>query len=643
MKSQLYRLYAEWAISAASSLPMKNTTRERKKRQRLRSLFVRDAGRGIEVEDSSSERVESRISGELWPALQADYRSGVDRVRAWLRNPLRACIEAWRSIRMKFRTSVQVRFVVSLIFAMSAVILIAGVGLTVFMTHQTRAAKEADTLTLLDQSRSRVEQQFNAPISPSADIASILASARASVAERTGAVDEELISSFEVVLFSRSAEGQEIAVPRDDLIPQSLRTVIQEGNVGLEYATVEVTDSATKVLIVGTPLAANVPDAEMYIVQSVVSDEAMMSRFKGMLVTAGLILVVLVLILSFWFSSTLLKPIRQASHTAVHFAGGNFRTRMVVDGEDEIAVLAQSFNDLAEKVSSQIQSLEEFGSLQQRFTSDVSHELRTPITSVRIAADLIQDQAHTFPPDLRRVSELLSSEVDRFSDLLDDLLEISRFDAQKANLSLERVEMQGLIRSAEEQVAVIAQESGTDIIFDLPAESIYAEVDSRRVERILRNLLSNAVDHSLSKPVIVTLRANKQAVAVTVVDHGVGLSASEAEYVFNRFWRADPSRERRTGGTGLGLAISKEDAILHGGRLEVTGEISVGACFRLTLPLTAKEGQELTKESELESPLPLKLHMPLDEECIDEAGAVHTPDITRVKDVSGTEIEHEES
>ena len=126
-----------------------------------------------------------------------------------------------------------------------------------------------------------------------------------------------------------------------------------------------------------------------------------------------------------------------------------------------------------------------------------------------------------------------------------------------------------------------------------------AEVDPRRVERILRNLLANAIDHGEGKPVLLRLRADDDAAAFIVRDQGVGLRPGEEKLVFNRFWRSDPSRVRRSGGTGLGLAISVEDANLHDGKLEAWGEPGQGACFRLTLPRV--RGRKVTR-----SPLPLE-------------------------------------
>jgi len=272
---------------------------------------------------------------------------------------------------------------------------------------------------------------------------------------------------------------------------------------------------------------------------------------------------------------------------------------MPVRGEDDMARLAVSFNDMAESLQRQINTLEEFGNLQRRFTSDVSHELRTPLTTVRMAADLIYDHSEDLDPALRRSTELLVSELDRFETLLNDLLEISRHDAGVAELSVEAVDLRTTVNRALGNVGHLAADSGIDMLVDLPDDAIIAEVDPRRVERILRNLIANAIDHAERKPVLIKMAADEDTVAVTVRDSGVGLRPGEEKLVFSRFWRSDPSRVRRSGGTGLGLAISIEDARLHQGRLEAWGEPGKGACFRLTLPLI--RGHKVTT-----SPLPMK-------------------------------------
>ena len=256
-------------------------------------------------------------------------------------------------------------------------------------------------------------------------------------------------------------------------------------------------------------------------------------------------------------------------------------------------------NDMAESLQRQITTLEEFGNLQRRFTSDVSHELRTPLTTVRMAADLIYDHSEDLDPALRRSTELLVGELDRFETLLNDLLEISRHDAGVAELSVEAVDLRTTINRALGNVGHLADEAGIELLVDMGDEAVIAEVDPRRVERILRNLIANAIDHAEHKPVLITMAADSDTVAVTVRDRGVGLRPGEEKLVFSRFWRSDPSRVRRSGGTGLGLAISIEDARLHQGRLEAWGEPGKGACFRLTLPLI--RGHKVTT-----SPLPMK-------------------------------------
>jgi two-component system sensor histidine kinase MtrB len=292
-------------------------------------------------------------------------------------------------------------------------------------------------------------------------------------------------------------------------------------------------------------------------------------------------------------------PVRSASRIAERFAEGHLTERMPVRGEDDMARLAVSFNDMAESLSRQITQLEEFGNLQRRFTSDVSHELRTPLTTVRMAADLIHDHNDELEPALRRSTELMVNELDRFEMLLNDLLEISRHDAGVAELSVEAVDLRDTVQSALENVGHLAGDAQIDLIVDMPTEEVIAEVDPRRVERILRNLIANAIDHAERKPVRIRMAVDEDTVAVTVRDYGVGLRPGEEKLVFSRFWRSDPSRVRRSGGTGLGLAISIEDARLHQGRLEAWGEPGKGACFRLTLPLI--RGHKVTT-----SPLPLK-------------------------------------
>ncbi|WP_454295644.1 MtrAB system histidine kinase MtrB [Salana multivorans] len=260
---------------------------------------------------------------------------------------------------------------------------------------------------------------------------------------------------------------------------------------------------------------------------------------------------------------------------------------MSVKGRDELATLGRSFNEMAASLQDQFERLNGLSKVQQRFVSDVSHELRTPLTTIRMASEMIFEARGGFDAGTRRSAELLHTQVDRFESLLADLLEISRFDAGAAVLDAEHLDVRAIVRRAVDLAAPLAERMGTLISYVEPTEPCRADVDPRRVERILRNLLANAVEHADRNPIEVVVASSESAVSVSVVDHGIGMTQRQTEHVFDRFWRGDPSRARTIGGTGLGLAISLEDARLHGGLLEAWGRPGVGATFRLTLPLRA--------------------------------------------------------
>jgi two-component system sensor histidine kinase MtrB len=218
-----------------------------------------------------------------------------------------------------------------------------------------------------------------------------------------------------------------------------------------------------------------------------------------------------------------------------------------------------------------------------------------------MASELLHANRSEFPPELGRSAELLHTQLDRFEELLADLLEISRYDAGVARLDSETTDLRGVVTRTVDANRMLAERHGSELVVTMPQTPVTADVDVRRVERILRNLVANALDHGEGKPVEITVACDDAAVAVTVRDHGIGLRPGEAALVFNRFWRGDPSRSRLTGGTGLGLAISLEDARLHDGWLQAWGERGKGAQFRLTLPRHA--GQTV-----MSSPLPLTPH-----------------------------------
>ncbi|WP_424189362.1 MtrAB system histidine kinase MtrB [Actinokineospora sp. G85] len=501
-----------------------------------------------------------------------------------------------------WRRSLQLRVVVSTLALGSAVVFVLGIVLQNQITGRLIATKEE---AAVQQTRAAVDIAERELVGISLDsevVRNRLTSARNRL---TSLSPDSSAGAFEPVLVNddKDMARDQVSFAGDyDAVPVSLRKFVLSGPrwTATQIYTVERQNSRITYLIVGAPVTAlstNLP-LQLYMLYPLTAEQGTISTEQSTLVVGGLVLLLLLAGITNLVTRQVVLPVRRAARAAERFANGELGERMVVAGEDDVARLAQSYNEMAESIERQIRQLEEFGQLQRRFTSDVSHELRTPLTTVRMAADVLHASRAQFPSGLSRSTELLVDELDRFESLLGDLLEISRLDAGVEDLVAEYADVRAIARRAVESVRVIARNVGTEIVLDLPEEEATAEVESRRVERIVRNLLANAIDHGEGRPVELRMAMSADAIAVTVRDHGVGLRPGEAELVFNRFWRADPSRNRQTGGTGLGLAISLEDARLHGGGLDAWGERGHGACFRLTLP-------RLARDEYGESPLPL--------------------------------------
>ncbi|MFB6396665.1 MtrAB system histidine kinase MtrB [Polymorphospora lycopeni] len=401
------------------------------------------------------------------------------------------------------------------------------------------------------------------------------------------------------------------AVEASALISPELERTVAGGAVAHQIQTGDLGGGRTRYLVYGSPVPTGFGQVEIYRLVPLATQEQTAVQARTTVLATGIALVLLLALLAALVTRLVVNPVRDAARTAQRLSAGLLDQRMAVNGEDDLALLAASFNQMATNLQRQIVRLEEMSRLQRRFTSDVSHELRTPLTTVRMAADLIFAERDEFDPAVARSAELLQAELDRFEDLLTDLLEISRFDAGFAMLDAEATDLVPVVQRVVERLGGLAQRCGVPLEANLPDGAVIAEVDPRRVERILRNLVGNAVEHGEGRPVEVTLGIDSSAVAVTVRDHGIGLRPGEEKLVFNRFWRADPSRARQTGGTGLGLSISLEDARLHGGWLEAWGALGKGAQFRLTLPV--RSGDRLTSSplrlvpSEVMTPIDLRV------------------------------------
>ncbi|MFI7098379.1 MtrAB system histidine kinase MtrB [Streptomyces sp. NPDC050161] len=380
-------------------------------------------------------------------------------------------------------------------------------------------------------------------------------------------------------------------------VPPELRRKI-ETNTGTfrEYTQIKRigSDDGVPAIIIGKRLNdANSNQYQLYYLFPFTQEAESLKLVTGTLATAGVFVVALLGAIAWLVVRQVVTPVRMAAGISERLAAGLLQERMKVTGEDDIARLGESFNKMAQNLQVKIQQLEELSRMQRRFVSDVSHELRTPLTTVRMAADIIHEAREDFDPATARSAELLRGQLDRFESLLAELLEISRFDAGAAALEAEPVDLRDVVHRVIEGAEPLAERTGTRIVVRGAEHPVIAEADSRRVERVLRNLVVNAVEHGEGRDVVIRLASGggrrDGAVAVAVRDYGVGLKPGEAARVFNRFWRADPARARTTGGTGLGLSIAVEDARLHGGWLQAWGEPGGGSQFRLTLPRTAGE------------------------------------------------------
>ncbi|MEJ7770949.1 MAG: MtrAB system histidine kinase MtrB [Geodermatophilaceae bacterium] len=524
------------------------------------------------------------------------WRTRLDGVVRELR--LRARI-AGRAVWLQYRRSLQLRVaVITMAVAGAVVIVISLILFEQIRTQQLGAKKDA----AISQAQVGVDYARNQVVAvPSGDPRSIRLTMQRTVDElrtRGGSAGQ-----FAIVMINRdtpTALTQPSFAGLTPALPDSLVTEVGEGTQTYQYAVMP-TDGGPAVpsLVVGAPVPSQSGSYELYYVFPLDQEQRSLEDIRSTVVASGLALVVLVGGIGALVTRLVVSPVRLAAQTAEQLASGQLERRLPIRGDDDLARLAGSFNRMAASLQRQITQLEDLSRLQQRFTSDVSHELRTPLTTVRMAADILHSARVDFAPDVARSAELLQTELGRFEGLLTDLLEISRYDAGAASLVAEPNELGPLIQRVLTAADPLAHQRGATLRLRLPDDPVIAEIDPRRVERILRNLTLNAIHHGDGGGIEVTLRGNRSAAAITVRDHGPGMNSEEASRVFDRFWRADPARSRHGGGTGLGLSISREDARLHGGWLQAWGRPGEGAQFRLTLPLV--QGVELEG-----SPLPLE-------------------------------------
>jgi two-component system, OmpR family, sensor histidine kinase MtrB len=520
------------------------------------------------------------------------------------RGPIRRAATIWRR-------SIQARVVISTLVLSAVVVTLVGMVLMRQVTDGLVESKTKSAVAEATRGASDAEARLSGAAGTDFDASAQLTQLVTSIVARGAVQGYDVVLTGPIAGSSKAiAAGsgtRNTPFVKSDSVPERLRRLVERPDrtgTSWTYATVRYDESTGRPAVPGVvtgsqlTLPADGGTYTLYFLFPMTEEQQTLSLVRRALVTGGALLLLLVGGLTWLVTRQVVTPVRLARRVAERLASGRLEERMHVRGDDDIARLGTSFNQMAASLQKQIRQLEELSRVQRRFVSDVSHELRTPLTTVRMAGDVLHDARDRFDPVTARSAELLQNELDRFEVLLNDLLEISRFDAGAAVLDLENVNLVDVAHRVVESTRVLADARGIQVLVRAVTDPCVAEVDVRRVERIVRNLVTNAIDYAEARNVVVLVDGDPEATALAVRDYGVGLGPGEATMVFNRFWRADPARARTTGGTGLGLAISLEDAHLHGGWLQAWGEPGGGAQFRLTLPRRA--GDRITR-----SPLPL--------------------------------------
>jgi two-component system sensor histidine kinase MtrB len=490
-----------------------------------------------------------------------------------------------------WRTSLQLRTVAITVVLSGIAVGVIGTYMSYSIGTNLFQARVEQALDVGEQVNVTVQQHFDSVEgTASADLESTMIDAFA-------AATQSASTPYVAILRTPGQAGPSVppsrAAPTFDVttvVSQSLRDDValaqDERRPYWQSVSIPLSDAQTAPgIVVGSVI--DVPSSgqyELYLAYDLTDTQQTLSFVQQTLWLGSIALVLVIAAVTWIVVRLVVGPVRMAAQTSERLAAGELDIRIPVRGDDVIATLARSFNGMATSMQQQITRLATLSQVQQRFVSDVSHELRTPLTTIRLAGDVLYDQRDSFDPTMARTAELLHTQVERFEMLLADLLEMSRYDAGAVDMDTEPTNLVRLAEDAIESVESLSASKGSELRLVAPGGYFEADVDSRRIRRVLLNLLGNAIDHGEGKPIVIYVDSDEEAVAIAVRDYGVGMTPAAMDRVFDRFWRADPSRQRTTGGTGLGLAISLEDAALHGGWLEVWSAPGEGSCFRLTIP-----------------------------------------------------------
>ncbi|WP_420711741.1 ATP-binding protein [Streptomyces sp. NRRL F-5123] len=405
-------------------------------------------------------------------------------------------------------------------------------------------------------------------------------------ASRIGGAD-----TYEVVLISRTQDGQDCAAPSDrdvftlDDVPPTLSTAVNirhvkdDGKYHLHWERISL--QGHPYLVAGARINGGGPTG--YMLKSLDAERKDLNSLAWSLGIATLLALIGSALLAQAAGAAVLRPVRRLGEAARALGEGRLDTRLKVTGTDELAEMSQTFNSAAEALEKRVEELSARESASRRFVADMSHELRTPLTAITAVSDVLEDEADALDPMIAPAVRLVVSETRRLNELVETLMEVTRFDAGTAKLRVDEVDV------GEQVMACMDARAWLDSVeLDAP-RGVLATLDPRRLDVIMANLIGNALKHGGS-PVRVTIGEDAGAsedvggdIVVAVSDNGPGIPEDVLPHVFDRFYKADASR-RRSEGSGLGLSIAMENAHIHGGDITAANRPEGGAVFTLRLP-----------------------------------------------------------
>ncbi|MFG1808959.1 ATP-binding protein [Streptomyces sp. NPDC049040] len=486
----------------------------------------------------------------------------------------------WRFGLLRW-TSLRLRLVaVFAAVALTAAVSVSGIA---YWLNRDAVLTRAQNSALNDFRDSLQRNAASLPVSPTCQSLD-------STASRIGGPD-----TYQVVLISTGPDNQECAATsnRDvftlDDVPPTLQTAVNtvhtkdDSKYHLLWERISL--QGRPYLVAGARINGDGPTG--YMLKSLDAERKDLNSLAWSLGIATLLALIGSALLAQAAGAAVLRPVRRLGEAAQRLGEGHLDTRLKVSGTDELAEMSRTFNNAAEALETRVEELSAREASSRRFVADMSHELRTPLTAITAVSDVLEDEAEALDPMIAPAVRLVVSETRRLNELVETLMEVTRFDAGTAKLRVDEVDV------GEQVMACMDARAWLDSVeLDAP-RGVLATLDPRRLDVIMANLIGNALKHGGS-PVKVTVRGteagpdDEEYIEVAVTDHGPGIPEEVLPHVFDRFYKADASRARSEG-SGLGLSIAMENAHIHGGDITAANDPSGGAVFTLRLPRHPRE------------------------------------------------------